>query len=339
MEPEHLILFVILAALTLYAIFGGADFGGGIWEFNTAFQSSDKERRLIQTAIGPVWEANHVWLLFVLMLMTNAFPSAWAALSQALFVPLLLALVGIVFRGAAFAFRAYAVGAVSQQRLWGTVFALASTMAPFFLGASMGAIASGRLEITADGHFTGDFLVGWISPLSIFTAFFAVGMSAYLAAFFLTREAMQIGDEDLRCVWRQRSLATGMWMGILALVGLVFVSMEAPFLREGFFTRGWPLVGTSVLAGVVSLIAMWRDKINVAVLGAATTVGAVTCGWGISQFPFIVPPSLTVEMAKAPANVLWWMVGSTAVGISIVAPSIACLLVLFKRTSRELGNN
>src|SRR5262249_40495955 len=156
------------------------------------------------------------WLIFVIVAMFSAFPPAFAALSRALWVPLLLALVGIVFRGAAYAFRSHAVAAARQQAAWRAVFALASTSAPFFLGAAVGAVASGKLAVTAEGDFTGSYLTGWITPLSIFNGFFTVGMCAYVAAVFLSQEAFVDGDAELTSVWRRRALAVGVAMGILA---------------------------------------------------------------------------------------------------------------------------
>src|SRR5690606_5420193 len=155
-----------MAALTLYAVLGGADFGVGVWEFNSALQVKPKERQLMVNAMGPVWEVNHVWLIFVLVLMNTAFPTAAAALAQALWIPLLLALVGIVFRGASFVFRTYLSETTRGQEFWTAIFAMASTATPFFLGISIGAIAGG-MKIQADGSFDGDYFNGWLTPLSL----------------------------------------------------------------------------------------------------------------------------------------------------------------------------
>src|SRR5207244_2862670 len=132
----------------------------------------------------------------------------------------------------------------------------------------------------------------------------AVGMCSYLAAIYLSREASQIGDNELTALWRQRSLAIGIWMGVLAVVGLVLVAIEVPKLWEGFTSRGWPLVLLSVLSGVGSLWAIWRSKFTLAAVGSAATVGAVLWGWGLSQYPLLVPPTVMVEQAKAPDSVL-----------------------------------
>ena len=190
MSPELIVCGILLIAITLYAVLGGADFGAGVWEFNLAMRASPKERDLMYRAIGPVWEANHVWLIFALVLMFSAFPVAFAAVCRALWLPLLLALLGIFARGVGFAFRAYAAGAVRQQAVFGAVFAFASTSTPFFFGACAGAIAAG-LPVDEQGKFSGDHLAGWINPLSIFCSFYAVGLCAFLAAIFMSSEAQR----------------------------------------------------------------------------------------------------------------------------------------------------
>lgn len=335
MAPEVILLVILWLALTLYVLLGGADFGAGIWEVNLAFQASEKERSLLQRAIGPVWEANHVWLIFVLVLLFNAFPPAFAALSRALWLPLLLALVGIVFRGAAFAFRSYAVGAVRQQAGWGVAFALASTAAPFFLGAAVGAVASGNLAVTPRGGYAGNYLTDWLSPLTLFNGFFTVGVCAYLAAVYLAREASQEGDAELADRWRQRALATGVWMGVLALAGLVFLATEAPLLWQGFQERAWPLVVVSLVTGFFSLGALWRRHYTASVAGVIATVATVLGGWGIAQYPALVLPTITIEEAKAPNAVLWAMIGCIAVGALVLLPSLGWLFIIFKRVQRR----
>lgn len=330
MPAETAIAGIMMLAVTAYAILAGADFGAGIWEFNTALRAPRRERELLYHAIGPVWEANHVWLIFVLVGLWTAFPPAFAAISRALWIPLLLALVGIVFRGVGFAFRSYAAGAVRQQEVWGAVFALASIAAPFFLGAGAGAVASGRLAVRADGGYSGDFVTGWIGPMSLFSAVFGVGICAYLAAVYLTREAAMSRQKDLEETWRSRSLATGAWMGLLAAVGLILASSEVPALRQGFRDRAWPLVGVSVASGVGSLAMLVARRYTLAAAGAAGAVAAVVWGWGVAQYPALVPPAVTVENAKAPATVLRAMLWGIAGGAVLLVPSLGYLFYLFK---------
>jgi cytochrome d ubiquinol oxidase subunit II len=335
--PEILVLGVLLLGLTLYALLGGADFGAGVWECNTVLQASEKERALIYRAIGPVWEANHVWFVFVLVGLHTAFPLAFAAVGRALWLPLLLALVGIVFRGVGFVFRSYTAGAVRHQAVWGVVFAFASTAAPFFLGAACGAIASGHLAVTVSGEYTGDYVTAWLSPLSIFTAFFAVGVCAYLAAVYLTREAAQDNDLSLVALWRRRALATGAWMGILAMAGLAMVASDAPLLWAGFRERAWPLVGVSIAGGLGSLWALQQWRFTSAILGAGTAVAAVIWGWGVAQYPMLIPPALTMTAAKGPDAVLRVMLWGMLAGTVLLLPSLIYLFMLFKGKRPEAG--
>jgi cytochrome d ubiquinol oxidase subunit II len=330
MEPEIILLCEVLAALTLYTIFGGADFGGGIWELNTAFQATDKERQMIHRAIGPVWEANHVWLLFVIVVMVNGFPPVYAGLSRALWLPLLLALLGIVCRGAAFAFRAYSVGEAELQQFWQAIFALGSTAAPFFFGACIGAVSSGDLGITSEGQFNGNYLTQWVCPLALFSAFFSVGICSYVSAFFLTREASIAGDAQMTALWRQRSMSTGIWVGMLAMVGLVLLRLESPHLTKGFSERAWFLIIISLASGIFSIWAMWKSHFFLAVVGASTTIASVIVGWGVAQYPHLVPPNIDIEAAKSPANVLWLMIYVTIAGAVLLLPSLIWLFVIFK---------
>jgi cytochrome d ubiquinol oxidase subunit II len=334
MEPEILALVIIGAALSLYALLGGADFGAGIWEFNSAFRSTDRERALIQRAVGPVWEANHVWLVFALVVSHSTFPIAFRAISQALWLPLLLALAGIVFRGVGFVFRAYASGSRTQQSFWGCAFALASTTAPFFFGACIGAIASGSLELDPSGRFVGNYLTGWIQPLAIFTAFFAVGVCAYLSAVYFTREAHRIGDAELTKLWRRRAIASGVWMGILAFSGLLFLAVETPELWRDL-SAGWVTIACSVSAGTLSLWFLFKSRFVGAILGAATAVLSVMVDWMLAQYPYLLPPTVTVEMAKGPDQVIWATVVTALAGALMLIPALAYLFYLFKWSSED----
>jgi cytochrome d ubiquinol oxidase subunit II len=330
MTPEIIALVLVLIGLTIYALFAGADFGAGIWEVNTALQAGDKERALLFNAIGPVWEANHVWLIFVVVMMFGAFPPAFAAICQALWIPLLLALAGIVFRGVGFAFRSYLVGAERQKFAWEIVFAIGSVAAPFFLGVSIGAIASGTLKVAAGGQFDGSFADNWLSPLALFMGFFVVGACAFLAAVYLAREADSRGDEGLTLIWRQRALASGIWMGVLALAGVAYVATSAPHLWDGFRFRSWPLVAGSILSGFLSLHSLVHKRYRTAVVGASGALVAVIWGWAVAQYPYLVPPSITIDEAKAPPRVLWFLIATTAAGALLLVPALGYLLYLFK---------
>lgn len=334
MAPELIICGILLATITLYAIMGGADFGAGVWEFNTALRASEKEREQLYRAIGPVWEANHVWLLFALVMMFSAFPIAFAAISRALWIPLLLALLGIFARGIGFAFRKYAAGAVRQQAVFGAVFAFASTSTPFFFGACAGAIASG-IPVTDRGHFTGDHIAVWTRPLPIFCAFFAVGLCSYIAAVFMCRESENDRDEQLSELWRRRALKMGVILGVFSTGGLVLVAREAPELWTGFQSSGLPFVLTSGAAGLLSMLFVWKSRFVPAAVAASITVATVTLGWGAAQYPVLIPPNLTIASTKAPDSILWAMTIAIAGGAVVLVPSLGWLLFLFKRRNVE----
>jgi len=334
--PEVIALAIIGAALTLYALLGGADFGAGVWEFNTAFRASDRERALIQRAVGPVWEANHVWLLFALVMSHAAFPVAFRAASQALWMPLLLALTGIVFRGVGFVFRSYAIDSRIQQSVWGKTFALASTATPFFFGACIGAIASGNLEIDESGRYTGSYLTGWIQPLGVFSAFFAVGVCAYLSAVYFTREAELVDDPDLTTLWRRRAMGTGVAMGILAASGLVLVAVEAPSLWEEL-SAGWVVIAGSAVAGTSSLWLLYRRRFTTATIAAAGAVVSVMAGWMLAQHPYLLPPTVTIDSAKGPDAAIWASVMTAGVGAVMLIPALGYLFYLFKWSTGAEG--
>lgn len=330
MSPEVLIYIVMGLSLVLYAVLGGADFGAGVWQFNLAFRMPAKEQRFCDRAMGPIWETNHVWLIFVIVLLFSAFPPAFAALSRALWLPFLLALVGIVFRGCGFAFRHYAHGAEEVQRRWGVVFALSSTFTPFFLGASAGAVASGQLAVSPDGSFNGSYFTDWISPLSIYTGFFSVGVCAYIAAVFLTRDATREGDDELTARWCLRAKKMGLLVGVMALVGLVFVLTGAPTLWAELTGPGLPLIALSIATGIFSIVALDRAWHLAATLGASLTVSTVIGGWALGQYPVLLPPSITVAGAAAPANVLWLFIVVAGLGAILLVPSLALLFWVFK---------
>ena len=329
MAPELVVLGIMFASLGFYAVLGGADFGAGVWEFTTSLDADAKDRKLIANAIGPVWEANHVWLIFVLIIMFNGFPLAFAAISRALWFPLLFALAGIVFRGAGFVIRGYARGADWLRHLAGAAFSLASTCTPFFLGMSIGALSSG-LPINADGTYAGNQLVDWLTPLSLYAGILAVGMCAYLASVFLARESYQQDDATLENRWRGRALATGIWVGILSWLGLIMCKLDAPLLWDGLLAKGWPLIGTSLGAGIGSLLSLRGRRYRLANLLSATAVVTVLLGWALGTYPRLVPPEITIQSAKAPNVVLWAMVVCISIGSLILFPALWWLLSIFK---------
>ena len=333
---EVTILLAIGTGLTLYVLLGGADFGGGVWDLVARGPTRDRERALIAAAIGPVWEANHVWLIFVVTALFAAFPAAFAALGVALYLPFGIAIAGIVMRGAAFAFRAYGEPNTGWQRVWTRVFGIASLVTPVVLGMCAAAIASGRIRM--DGDVVRADLVGaWTGPLSWVAGLLALAMSAYLAATYLTVEAVQRDDIELEQRFRRRALGAGLAAGALAGIGLLAVRSDAPILWKGMLQDGWPFVALSAIGGLTALGATWRGREQVARIGAAVAVASVVAGWGIAQWPYLIVPDLTASDAAAPASSLRPITIGFAIGAALVLPSLLLLYRVFKTSKSSHG--
>lgn len=333
MTAEIYVLGVLWLGLTLYLLLGGADFGGGVWDLLAAGPRRDRQRALISDAIAPVWEANHVWLIFVLTGLLAAFPSVFADLSVALYLPFSLVLVGIVFRGAAFAFRAHGDRESAWERTWTPIFGIASLVSPFLLGASAASIASGRIRVRG-GEVEAGLVSAWTSPLSLFAGLFAVAICAYLAATYLIVEAQVRGEPDLARDFRVRAIGSGVAAGILAAIGLIVVRDQAPILWQGMIERGIPFVALSAIGGLGSLVAIAAGASRLARLAAAVAVGAVLWAWGAAQWPYLVVPDVTAEAAAAPeATVRVVAIGFT-VGGAVLAPSLLLLFHVFKTSER-----
>jgi cytochrome d ubiquinol oxidase subunit II len=326
---EVSILLAIGAGLTLYILLGGADFGGGVWDLLARGPAHDRERELISEAIGPVWEANHVWLIFVVTALFAAFPPAFAALGVALYVPFSIAIAGIVFRGAAFAFRHYGEGG-DWQRRWTRVFGIASLVTPVVLGMAAGALASGRIRVDADGEVHAGLWSAWTGPLSIAAGALALAMCAYLAAVYLTAEAGLRGDPMLATLFRRRAVWSALAAGALAGAGLVVVALDAPQLWAGMREDGWPLVLLSAAGGIASLLLIVRRHDRSARVAAAVAVGSVVAGWGVAQWPYLIAPDLTAADAAAPVSALRPIAVGLVAGGVLLAPSLLLLFRVFK---------
>lgn len=324
MSLELAVAAAMFAGVIAYAVLGGADFGSGFFDLTAGDSSRGAElRTLVDHSIGPVWEANHVWLIYVLVIWWTGFPESFAATMSTLVLPLLMALLGIVLRGASFAFRKYSA-TLRQARLFGVTFAVSSILTPFFLGAVAGAIASGRVPMGE----TGDRWSSWINPTSLFGGAIAVGTCAFLAGVFLTADAHRgwrvMLTEDLRV----RSLRVGLVTGVLVFAALVPISQDAPVLTEGLTGRAAPLVVLSALSGLMTLVLIWRRRYSIARWPAVIAVGSVVSGWGVAQYPWLLVGEVTImDGAGAPATLQGLLV---AVGLAVilVLPPLVYLLRL-----------
>jgi cytochrome bd ubiquinol oxidase subunit II len=323
---------ILLVGVTMYAVFGGADFGAGLWSLLAGgSERGRRPRELIDWAIGPVWEANHVWLIFVLVVLWTGFSSAFEAIFSTLFIPLSLAALGIVFRGAGFAFHHSARRAGGRALAW-TVFGLASVLTPFFLGTVVGAIAGGRVPV---GNAAGDAVTSWLNPLSLLIGALFVTTGAYLASMFLVSDARRAGAPDLERYFSARALLTAVATGALALAGLVALHRDARYIFDGLTGDGLPLVIVSLLCGIGVLVLLRLGAQRGARALAIGAVAAVIWGWGVAQWPYLLPEKLTVEDAAAPSATLTGLLIVFGVAVLIVLPAIGLLFTLVQRNLIE----
>jgi cytochrome bd ubiquinol oxidase subunit II len=323
---------VLIVGVTMYAVFGGADFGAGLWSLLAG--GGDRGRRpreLIDWAIGPVWEANHVWLIFVLVVLWTGFPSAFEAIFSTLFIPLSLAALGIVFRGAGFAFQ-HTARRARGRALATTLFGASSVLTPFFMGTVVGAIAGGRVPV---GNAAGDSVSSWLNTLSLVTGALFVATGAYLASVLLVSDARRAGTPDLERYFRGRALIAALVAGALAAGNLIALHSHAQSVFDGLKGDGLPLVILSVLCGLAVLVLLRRGVLRGARVLAAGAVAAVIWGWAVAQHPYILPPDLTVSEAAAPSATLTTLLAVFGVAVLLVLPSIGLLFTLVQRNLVE----
>jgi cytochrome d ubiquinol oxidase subunit II len=325
--PENWVAGAIMAALTLYALGAGADFGGGVWDLLARGPRAARQRDLIAHAIGPIWEANHVWLILAVVLLFVCFPRAWAVLSTALHVPMTLMLIGIVLRGSAFTFRSYGGEDDAGERRWGRVFAVASIVTPVMLGACVGTVAAGRVRVIGGRVTTGFF--SWVGAFPFVIGLLALALFSFLAAVYLTCESR---DEGLREDFRGRALAAGVVAGVLAFAALALARGEGGPVWSGLVERrwSWAFHALTGAAAVGTLAALWRGRYGLARLLAIAQVVLVLWGWALAQFPYIVPPDLTFSGTAAPPAVLRAVMGALILGSIVLVPSMAYLYRVFK---------
>jgi cytochrome d ubiquinol oxidase subunit II len=324
---------LIVIGLTAYVILGGADFGAGIWDLTAR---DERMRARIKRSMGPVWEANHVWLIFVLVMLWTAFPDAFGSIMSTLAIPLFGAAVGIILRGGAFALRGEAATIIESRGL-GAVFALSSLLVPFFLGAVVGGIASGQVPV---GNAEGDAWSSWWNATSVLVGLIAVATGAHLAAVWLGADSNRAGQPDLVREFRTRALGSGVVAGGLAVAGLLVVRSDASDLYDGL-TSGAALacVIGSAVAGVATLALEWRSRFEPARYTAAAAVGAIVAGFALAQRPYMLPPELTVREAAAPDATLAALLGCVAVGLLVLVPALVLLFRLHLRGRLDTGSN
>jgi cytochrome d ubiquinol oxidase subunit II len=328
-------LVLVLIGITAYAVLGGADFGGGFWDLTAGGdERGGRVRGMVQRSMSPVWEANHVWLIFVLVMVWTAFPVAFGSIFSTLQIPLFLAAIGIIFRGTAFALRGHAA-TIREARFIGATFALSSVIVPFCFGATIGAVASGRVPV---GNQAGDTVSSWLNPTGVLIGVLAILTGAYLAAVFLAGDSVDAGLPDLARAFRARALGAGVVTGIVALAGLLVLRSDARALFDGL-TSGGGLVAVLVsgAAGAVTLWLVWTERYALARWSSVVAVAAVTVGWVLAQSPYVLPPQLTLDEAAASDATLATLLVGMGIGATVLVPSLAYLyrLVLAGRLQHE----
>jgi cytochrome d ubiquinol oxidase subunit II len=329
MTLAEIVAAVIWVGVTAYTLFGGADFGAGVWDlFAGNPRDGARIRDQLERSIGPVWEANHVWLIFVLVYLWTAFPTAFVSIMTTLYIPMMLAAFGIIFRGSAFAFRKWAP-TLSKRRIMGALFAGSSFLTPMFLGAVAGAVASGRVPL---GNAEGDPWSSWLSPTSALGATLAVVTCAYMAAVLVARDAARAGDPGLAAYFRIRALVSGAAAGLVALGGVAVIRADAPLLFEGLTSPlGIAVISVSAMAGAGSLAAIWNRRRHLSRLLAVVAVAAVIWGWAVGQYPWLLPDVLTIEEGAASTAVLWSLLIAFAASALLAVPALIWLFALTER--------
>jgi cytochrome d ubiquinol oxidase subunit II len=329
MSKADAVAAVLWVGVTLYAVFGGADFGAGFWALLAGgAERGERPRALITWAIGPVWESNHVWLIFVLVVLWTGFSEAFGSIMSTMFIPLSLAAFGIVLRGSGFAFQTLAPR-VRGRRVSEYLFGLSSVLTPFFMGTVVGGIASGRVP---EGNATGDPLTSWLNPLSLLVGALFVATGAYLAAVFLVFDARRFGDFALERYFAVRALAAAAAAGAIALAGVFVLHSDARYVYDRLTDQALPLMILSALCGsgvIVLLVRGARRGLRPLAVGA---VAGVVWGWGVAQFPYLLPETLKISDAAAPSATLTAVLIVFGLAVLLVVPALGLLYTLSQRS-------
>ena len=331
MIADYIAVILLWLSLIIYAAFGGADFGGGVWYFFT-FGSSPKakaQRQLISKAIGPVWEANNVWLVYLVVGLYTAFPSVAAILAIALFVPLTLALIGVVLRGAAFAFEAHIPQSIEVREVYGRMFSAASAFTPFLFGAIAAAVASGKIRVQ-NGNIPVAVWAPWLMPFALTVGAMAISLCAVIAAVYLTVEAQTAKNTELMEAFRKRAFIAGTFTAVFGLLGLILAPSEAPILWQGMLDHAIWAVIVTMLIGIGAAAALFFRRYKIARVLIVMETGALLGTWGLSQIPYLVPPDVTVTSAASPPTTIIEFLVSAIAGMLLLLPSLWFLFYIFK---------
>lgn len=328
MNADAMLAGAMLGALVLYALLGGADYGAGFWDLLCSGPRQRQQRSLIAQAIGPVWETNHIWLILIIVLLFAGFPPAFSALSIGLAPPMFLILLGIVFRGSSYVFRAYFTGSVHTQLFWGKVFSISSSLTPLFLGIIIGAISSDTVVIKDSISLNG-YLRTWFQPFPLIVGILSLSLFAYLSACYLTIEA---DDPAVQTDFRNRAMISGFVSLLSAVLTYIIAGGSAREIRDGLLRVpcAWAIELGAAIAALVAFQALWSRNYIRARIAAAAQVSLIVIGWGVAQYPYLIRPNLTIFNSASPTNVLSALVIALAVGAVVLIPSLIVLFLVFK---------
>lgn len=329
MNLAYLLAGVTMLALNAYVLLGGADFGAGVWDLFAHGPRAARQRAAIEDGIGPIWEANHVWVILVVVLLFSCFPPVYAHLSVALHIPISLMLVGIVLRGSAFTFRAYDSTNSPVQKHWGRVFSVASTVTPVLLGICVGALVSGSLALPVGASFVDTYVMPWFTPFALTVGFLTLSVFAFLAAVYLT---VEVQESELQEDFRRMALAAAVAVGVCAGSALLLGESTPMRVTGNLLTRSWALP-FQLLTGafaVTTIGALFTRRYKLARAAAVLQVSALMWGWAFAQFPAMIPGVHTIESAAAPHITLKLVTIGLAGGACVLVPSLWYLFKVFK---------
>jgi cytochrome bd ubiquinol oxidase subunit II len=315
----EVVALILLLAMTAYACGGGTDYGAGFWDLTAGnLDRGTRPRALIDYAMAPVWEANNVWLVFVLVVTWTGFPTLLQAVFSTTWIALVLGVLGLVLRGVGFAFRKPS-RRLAQQRRYGALFGVASLLTPFFFAAAVGGAASGRVSPGQGG----DPITSWLNPTSVVFGAFAVAAAAFISAVFLTQDARRFDVPDLVEHFRRRSLGAAVALLVVGVVALAVLSFDARYVYEGLL-RGWGLafVLVAVIATVLTAVLVGRRIQRGVRVTAVMAVGSVVLAWGLAQRPYLLPTTLTITQAAGNADTLLWLMIMTLIAVVLVVPTL-----------------
>ncbi|HYR23202.1 MAG TPA: cytochrome d ubiquinol oxidase subunit II [Chthoniobacterales bacterium] len=325
---ELIVAGFMFMALIFYAVTGDADYGGGMWDLLATGPRADEQRKAIEKAIGPIWEADHVWLILIIVILFTGFPPAFATMMTALNIPFTLMLIGIVLRGSAFVFRKYDVKSEETHRRWSVLFGAASFFTPFIQGLTLGALSTGQIHIV-DGRVVSGFFAGWLTPFAFACGLFALVLFAFLAATYLTADPST--ERHVQDDFRSRALWSGAALVPIALIVFLTSKDGAPRMYHGL-TQWWApvLVGTTIVFALAAFISLWLRRFALARIAAIAEVTLILGGWSVAQFPNLITPGITIFNAAAPEITLRLLTYALAVGAIVLFPSLFFLFRVFK---------